>query len=259
MWSKFVRQLFPLPMLVGGYRYWRQHGARIRRAHVFCQYAAGLTRRRVRGWETRSLRMFRRAITELRELTAGLGDGAPEWARNARFALRLARAPYRAFARASARLLGVLIALVLVVLLAASALSPSVRAHLFPRDLAQGRPWTVCSSDHGMPASGVGPSSDGNMFFHTTVFDHPWVEIDLGAEHVIRGLVVMNRSDCCQERALPLNFEIFDGTGWRLVAQRRVPFATWKYDFDPVRARRVRFLHPGTAFFHLKRISIYGQ
>ncbi|HEX7500140.1 MAG TPA: hypothetical protein VF524_07510, partial [Polyangia bacterium] len=233
MWSKLVRQLLPIPTLVGSYRYWRQYGARIRRARVFYQYAAGLTRRRVHDWEKRSLRLFRRAIIDLKDLTTGLGDGPPEWARSAHLALRLARAPYRTLAAALARLLGVVAALALVVLLTASALSPGIRGRLFPRDLAQGRRWTACSSDDGMPKSGVGPSSNGNMFFHTTAVDRAWVEIDLGAEHAIRGLLVMNRADCCQERALPLNFEIFDGTGWRLVAQRRVPFATWKYDVDP--------------------------
>jgi hypothetical protein len=70
---------------------------------------------------------------------------------------------------------------------------------------------------------------------------------------------VDNRTDCCQERALPLNFEIFDGKGWRLVAQRRAAFSVWKVDVAPVRARRVRFRRPGTGYFHLKRVSVYGQ
>jgi len=261
MLPKSVRQILssPIPGIVDGYRYWRRHGARIRRARLYYQCAAGLTQRRVRGWENRSLRLFRRAATELRGLASGVSEGSAEWARTAQLMLRLARAPYRTVAVALARLVGTVAALALVVVLAGSAVSPSFRGRIFPRDLAEGRPWTASGSDEGMPENGIGPASDGNMFFHTKHSDRPWVEIDLGAEHTIRGILVMNRANCCQDRAIPLNFEVLDGSGWRLVAQRRMPFVTWKYDVEPVRARRVRFVHAGTGFLHLKRISIYGQ
>jgi hypothetical protein len=71
--------------------------------------------------------------------------------------------------------------------------------------------------------------------------------------------VVENRADCCKERALPLNFEVYRNGGWQLVAQRRAPFSTWSYDLKPVRASRVRVLRPGQNFLHLKRISVYGR
>ena len=97
------------------------------------------------------------------------------------------------------------------------------------------------------------------MFFHTQSSNNPNVEIDLGDEHVIRGVLVENRADCCQERALPLNVEVWKDGAWQLIAQRRTAFTTWAYDVEPVRARRIRFLRPSVSFFHLKRISVFGQ
>ena len=261
--SSLLRQVLrsPVRSLADGYRHWRRHGACIRRAGVLCQCADGIRLRHVRGWEERSLRLYRRATALLRDLATGDGQGeeSQDWARSAHRALWLVQEPYRALAAACARSTGLLAVATLLIVLAVSAISQDFRARLFPRDLAQGRPWTASSADPGYAASGVGPSSDGPLFFHTTFLNHPSVEIDLGAEHVIRGILVENRSDCCQERALPLNVEIFDGSAWQLVAQRRAAFATWKYDLGPVRARKVRLLHAGTDFLHLKRVSIYGQ
>jgi hypothetical protein len=147
----------------------------------------------------------------------------------------------------------------LLVVLTGSAPSPGFRARLFPRDLAAGRPWDAGTGDLGLPASGVGPASDGPLFFHTREVQNPALEIDLGGEHVTRSVLVENRADCCQERALPLNVEIWTGNAWRLIAQRHAAFKVWKYDVGPVRASKIRFRHPGFNYLHLKRISVYGQ
>jgi len=249
----------PLPSLVDGLRHFHQYGARIRRARMLCQCADGLRRRRRRGWEQRSNRLYRGSVRVLGDLARPDGRVVDDDALAARRALRCAREPYRAMLAALARLAFALATTALVIVLAACALSPAFRARLFPRDLAAGRPWTASNADFGMPASGIGPSSEGNSFFHTTTMRNPYVEIDLGDEHVVRGVSIENRPDCCQERALPLNVEIWDGQNWQLIAQRRAAFSVWKYDVGPVRTKKMRFLHPGTDYFHLKRISIYGQ
>jgi hypothetical protein len=239
---------------------------------MFCEVADGLRLRRPRGWEARSRRLYRHAVATLGELVPAYAEGAAaapspgqagpapsDPALDARRALRRGTAPYRGFIAALARLLAGLLLVVLLGLGAAAAVSPAFRLRLFPRDLAAGRPWNAGSGDLGMPASGVGPSSDGNLFFHTGVVKNPAVEIDLGGEHVVRSILVENRTDCCQERALPLDVETWDGRGWRLVAERRAAFKVWEYDVGPVRTSRIRFRHPGTGYFHLKRISVYGQ
>jgi hypothetical protein len=261
MLPRHLRQALrsPLPVLAGGFRYWRQHGARVRRARALCQCGDGLRLRRPRDWQARSLRLYRRSIRTLEDLAGARPEGAQDPALAARQALRNAAKPYRACLATAARLAVLLAAATLLVLLAGSAVSSGFRARLFPRDLAAGRPWNATSGDFGMPANGTEQVGDGNVFFHTKVDHNPSIEFDLGDEHVIRSVLVENRTDCCQERALPLNVEIWDGADWQLIAQRRAAFKVWKYDVGPVRARKIRFLHPGTSFFHLKRISVFGQ
>ncbi len=271
---RFFRQALrsPLPQLADGFRFWRRHGSRVRRARLLCEVADGLRLRRPAGWEARSLRLYRRAQRTLDDLGSdGIEDAAPgirpgrgqsvtfDVALDARRALRHASAPYRGFIAAVARVAAGLGVVVLLAVGLAGAVSPRFRARLFPRDLAAGRPWSVGSSEQGLPASGVGPSSEGNLFFHTGAVTSPAVEIDLGGEHLVRSIRVDNRADCCQERALPLDVEIWDGGGWRLIAERRAAFKVWTYDVGPVRTSKIRFRHPGTGYFHLKRISVYGQ
>jgi hypothetical protein len=261
MLTRHFRQAFrsPLPALASGFRFWWEHGARVRRARALCQCGDGLRLRRPPGWERRSLRLYRLSAQTLGEL-AGAGEAvAEDPALSARRALRRATFPYRAFFASLAKLAVLLAAAALLVLLAGNALSSGFSARLFPRDLAAGRPWNAGTGELGMPASGVGPASDGPLFFHTREVRNPTLEIDLDGEHLIRSVLVENRADCCQERALPLNVEIWNGSAWQLIAQRRTPFKVWKYDVGPVRAGKIRFRHPGTNYLHLKRISVFGQ
>jgi hypothetical protein len=250
----------PLPLLAAALRTFWRHGGRIRRARVLAECADGLRLRRVAGWEARSGRLYRRSIKTLGALAATEGEAGEDPGLAARRALREATAPYRALFPAGLTYAGLLAAVALLLLLAAGIFSSSFRTWLFPRDLAAGRPWTASNADFGFPTSSNGPAaSDKTVFFHTSVQRDPWVEIDLGAEHVIRGLRVENRTDCCQERALPLNVEVWDGHAWQLVFQRRAAFSVWRENIGPVRARRIRFLRPGTDYFHLKSIRIYGE
>ncbi|MBN2574817.1 MAG: hypothetical protein JXP73_09650 [Deltaproteobacteria bacterium] len=256
MLSQYFRS--PLPLLAGGFRFWRQRGSHVRRAGVLCQYADGLRLHRAARWEERAPRIYRRSIRTLGELALPPAEVTDPGVA-AHQALRRAREPYRALLSALAGWAVLLTTTALLVSTVAIALSPRLRAKLFPRDLAVGRPWVASGHDLGLPASGTGPSSDGPAFFHTTVMQDPSVEIDLGDEHLVRAVRVDNRADCCQERALPLNVEAWDGSAWRLIAQRRSAFTVWRHDVAPVRARRIRFRRLGTGYFHLKRVSIYGE
>jgi hypothetical protein len=259
----------PLPAVGEGVRLWRRHGARLRRARMLCACADGLRLRRAAAWQARSGRLYRRCTDTLKGLVPNLDRGGSATvdldqdagdARSAHQALALAQRPYRALAAGLLSIGALLAAGALLVVLVGSALSPSLRHRLFPRDLARGRPWTASSGELDAPTSGVGPSSSRRpLFFHTRASDHPWLEIDLGDEHLVRSVLIKNRADCCQERAIPLNVEIFDGRAWRLIAQRRSPFSTWEHDVEPVRARLVRVRLAGFGFLHLKRVSICGQ
>jgi hypothetical protein len=249
----------PISSIVGGCRFWRSHGALVRRARVLCQYADGIRLRRLRACETRSDRLYRRSIGTLAQLVERENAEPESLARAAHRTLASAQTPYRGMAVGFAVLVCALAAAITLVLSVAVGVSPALRTRLFPPDLAAGRPWILHTGDSGPSESGTGPATDGSHFFHTGNVDNPSVEIDLGAEHLIRGVTVENRASCCKERALPLNVEIFDGNGWRLIAQRHAYFSTWSPNIAPVRAQRVRIRRPGTNFFHLKRISIYGQ
>jgi hypothetical protein len=248
-----------MPAVADGLRFWRANGARVRRARVLCQCADGLRLRGSRDWERRSDRLYRRAATCLRGLVAVDVEPPVDAGLAAHRALSAAVTPYRVGAIGLAALAAMIALGALLLALGASAVSPSVRSRLFPRDLARGRPWTVSSAYPGHDSSGLGPSSSKPLFFHTTLSDHPFIEIDLGDKHLIRSVLIRNRADCCAERAMPLNVEVFVGQGWRLVAQRRSPFSVWEHDVQPVRARRVRIRLAGTGYLHLKRISVYGE
>jgi hypothetical protein len=261
MLTQFFRRVLrsPLPPLAAAGRHFWRHGPRIRRARLLCQCADGLRLRRVSGWEPRSARLFRKSWRTLGELAGPEESPADDAGRTAHRALRRATAPYWAALFAALRSAGLLLALALVALAATATFSASARARLFPRDLAAGRPWTVSNPDFNMPGSGSGPESKGALLFHTAQVKDPWVEIDLGDEHIIRRVRIENRTDCCQERALPLNVEILEGSTWRRIFQRRTAFSVWCEDVGPVRARRIRFFRPGTDYFHLKRIQVFGQ
>lgn len=256
MLSQYLRS--PLPLLATGFRFWRQHGGHVRRARTLCQYADGLRLHQATRWEERSLRIYRRSIRTLGQL-GGPQAAEPDPALAAHRALRRAHESYRALLAVLAGWAVLLATVALLVSTAAIALSPRLRMKLFPRDLAAGRPWVASSQDLGLPISGTGPASDSTVFFHTTAMRDPSVEIDLGDEHLIRAIRVDNRTDCCQDRALPLDVEVWDGSAWHLIAQRRAAFSVWKHDVVPVRARRIRFHRLGTGYFHLKRVSVYGE
>jgi hypothetical protein len=259
--STRARQLIrsPITPLVAGVRFWLTHGARIRRARLLCQLADGIRLRQLREWESRSIRLYRRAALGLSGLASTENGAMTKWARAANRMLKRAQRPYRDFVAGLAVLAGEVAVAVCLFVLIGCALSLDLRRRLFPEDLARGKPWIVRDADSGILFRGDDLSTKDTHFFHTNDVDNPSLEIDLGAAHLIRSIRIDNRADCCKERALPLNVEVLDGTTWRLIAQRRSFFSTWSYDVEPVRARMVRIRRPGKNFFHLKRISIYGQ
>jgi len=261
MWFKHLRHaiLSPLPTVLDGVRFWRQHRLLIRRARVLCECADGLRLRRVPAWRLRSSRVYRRAASGLRGLVPYEIPAEADWAETAHRTIIRAREPIRAMVTGLAVIASALAVVAAIVLALGCAVSPNLRGRMFPSDLAAGKPWIVNSTAYGHPTSGFGPSSEGPLFFHTDAVNGPFVEIDLGAEHVIRSIEVENRTDCCKERALPLDVKVLKGDTWQLVAERRAWFSIWSYDISPVRAQKIRFERPGNEVFHLKRISVYGQ
>jgi len=158
--------------------------------------------------------------------------------------------------RARRTLLPLLVLAVLVSVLRAG-LADRLERYL---DLAAGRPWRASSewvkchpAEHR-----CGDQQNVDMFVHTREDDSPWVEFDLGRERTISTVKVRNRSDCCEDRAMPLAIEVSkDGRSWREVARSKKQFQTWTADFAPEQARYVRARVLRKTFLHLEQFRVF--
>jgi len=128
------------------------------------------------------------------------------------------------------------------------------------RDLARGRPYKTSSQ---YPAVGCkSPDQDCPespfFFFHTSDDERPWIEIDLGGKRHITAFRIVNREDCCADRAVPLVVEVsVDHKTWREVARRTETFSTWSKDITPVTARYIRAMALRKTALHFHRFSVF--
>lgn len=130
-----------------------------------------------------------------------------------------------------------------------------------PRVISRGKPWTtsssaaVCDPQHAQCAG-----AHTKILFHTNLENDPWFELDLGKPYTVSGLSVRNRSDCCEERAVPLVAETsLDHATYRALAHRYTPFERWDPRFDAVRARYVRLRVTRQSILHLDKVFVYGS
>ncbi|HEY4104507.1 MAG TPA: discoidin domain-containing protein [Polyangiaceae bacterium] len=129
------------------------------------------------------------------------------------------------------------------------------------RDLARDRPWHASSAFIYSGGGCTSPKQDcpegPNFFFHTQEEHEPWIEFDLGANQRFTSVNVVNRSDCCVERATPLVVEVSsDHKTWKQIARRDKEFTIWVAAFPAVEARWVRLRVLKQTFFHLMRVRI---
>jgi hypothetical protein len=125
-------------------------------------------------------------------------------------------------------------------------------------DLAAGKPWRASSSlDTCKPQEHYCASARTDIFFCTVEEPNPWVEIDLGKPTDFSRLDVVNRSDCCGERAAPLAAEVsLDQKTWREVARRTDSFSEWSPKFAPQKARYVRLRALRRTILHLEKVAV---
>jgi hypothetical protein len=134
----------------------------------------------------------------------------------------------------------------------------AVRRGLQGPDLALGKPWRASSRafechPHDMECGGAHSA----MFFHTTEEEKPWLLIDLGAPTEFARVEVVNREDCCIDRAVPLVLEVGDDeTHFREVARNPEAFRDWEATFAPLKARYVRLRVDRRSILHLVRVSV---
>jgi len=127
-------------------------------------------------------------------------------------------------------------------------------------NLAFHRPVTVSSqfategTDHRLLVDG----DRDNLGFHTESNGQQWVVIDLGAVRKFDKVVVYNRSDCCQERAVPLRLEVSkDNQKFTFLRQWQDVSDKWTAKGLQAEGRYVRLLNTPPNFFHLAEIEIY--
>jgi hypothetical protein len=124
-------------------------------------------------------------------------------------------------------------------------------------DLLANKPWTTSSKlfechPKDMECGGARSA----MLFHTSDDDKPWVEYDLGSPQKIARVEIINREDCCLERAVPLVIEVSnDHVKYQEVARRVETFREWEATFPPVTARYLRARVDRRSTLHLVRVS----
>jgi hypothetical protein len=128
-------------------------------------------------------------------------------------------------------------------------------------DLALGRPWRASTQEFEChPQNNECGGARTAILFHTTEEDSPWVEIDLGAQRTLGRVQVVNREDCCPERAVPLIVEVGDDrTHWRPVARATEAFREWETNFAAVKARYLRVRVDRRSILHLVRVSVWEK
>jgi hypothetical protein len=127
------------------------------------------------------------------------------------------------------------------------------------RDWARGRPYHTSSvyPNVGCKSPNQDCPESPFFFFHTLEDERPWIELDLGAKRRFSSIRIVNREDCCAERAVPLAIEVSqDHKTWREIARRTETFNTWTQDFPPVTARYVRAIGLKKGILHFRRFSV---
>jgi hypothetical protein len=105
---------------------------------------------------------------------------------------------------------------------------------------------------------GVCDGRKTRIIFHTNREDQPFAEFDMGAPRIIRNLELVNRRDCCEDRALPLAVEVSqDGNVWREVLRRKDAFSELHQKIPPTSVRYVRVRALKKTWFHLEKVAAW--
>jgi hypothetical protein len=125
-------------------------------------------------------------------------------------------------------------------------------------DLTLNKSWHASSSASTGCSSPLQYCDDSpSYFFHTAEERDPWVEFDLEQPRDFSSARVVNRRDCCGERASPLVLEVSDDQKkWKQIARHEGGFRTWKVEFPRQRARYVRVRAVGVTILHLAAVRL---
>jgi hypothetical protein len=71
------------------------------------------------------------------------------------------------------------------------------------------------------------------IFVHTSCYDVPWIQVDLGSEQPIAKVVIVNRKDCCLARVLGATLSILDGDASPVYTSAAISTVNQTYTFYP--------------------------
>ncbi|RYD52195.1 MAG: T9SS type A sorting domain-containing protein [Sphingobacteriales bacterium] len=89
-------------------------------------------------------------------------------------------------------------------------------------NVALNKTTSASNNASGYPAPKVvdGIATSGNYWHSANMNTGNWVEIDLGTSYAIDRLEIVNRFDCCQDRARDLQLQLKDGSGTAVVTRQ---------------------------------------
>lgn len=127
------------------------------------------------------------------------------------------------------------------------------------KDLALGKSWTVSSQAFQChPGENECGGVPTKILFHTKDDASPFFEYDLGERTAFSSVVVTNRQDGYQERAVPLVLEVSDDQKtYRELARQDATFSVWEPAFPKQQARFVRLRVPRRTHLHLESVEIH--
>jgi len=197
--------------------------------------------------------MARLTDEDRESFAAGLHDLVMRLAEPLEFeAHRLGRA---LFARWS-RVLCVTLALALAIGLPGKWLSkklgrPNVALHAVVTTSSQ---FPGQGTDHTMLVDG----DPDTLGFHTLEGGQQWVVIDLGKVRKFDKIVVSNRPDGFEDRAVPLKVEVsLDNQNYTQVVERKETFDKWTAKGLKAEGRYIRLKNTPPNFFHLAEVELY--
>jgi hypothetical protein len=109
-------------------------------------------------------------------------------------------------------------------------------------------------TDHALLVDG----DPDTLGFHTLEHGQNWVVLDLGKVKKFDKIVVYNRPDGYEDRAVPLKVEVSkDGQNYTQIAERKETFDKWTQKGLHAEARYVRLKNNPGQFFHLAEVELY--
>jgi hypothetical protein len=128
---------------------------------------------------------------------------------------------------------------------------PNIALHR-PVTISSQFPWQ--GTDHSLLVDG----DRENLGFHTESGGQQWVVIDLESIRKFNKVVVYNRTDGFQERAVPIKLEVSkDNKNFTFLRERKETFEKWTARGLHAEGRYLRLLNTPPNYFHLAEVEVY--